>query len=337
MALTLEQELALLALLNDKKTTLSELPAATELGSDDLMLTRQGIIDKSITGDTLKRYVMPPEASLTVSGIVRLNSAVDSRDETTSATPKAVKEAYDLAKGSLVKSANLSDLTDRLEARKNLGLSDIPSLCYPVGAPIPWPSDIIPEGYAAMVGQAFDKALYPQLAKAYPSGVIPDMRGWTIKGKPESGRDVLSYEMDGNKAHTHTASISNTDLGSKATSAFDYGTKTTSSFDYGTKTTNSAGAHTHASQASIGFGRDAYVNIAANGDNNSRNYSVTIPSAGAHTHTVGIGAHTHTVGIGSHSHSIALGSHLHNISINESGNIEVTIRNISFNYIVKLS
>ncbi|VFS60696.1 Uncharacterised protein [Leminorella grimontii] len=64
MALTLEQELALLALLSEKKTTLSELPAATGLGADDLMLTRQGIIDKSITGDVLKRYVMPPDASI---------------------------------------------------------------------------------------------------------------------------------------------------------------------------------------------------------------------------------------------------------------------------------
>ncbi|MGC9701421.1 phage tail protein, partial [Escherichia coli] len=77
---------------------------------------------------------------------------------------------------------------------------------------------------------------YPKLAAAYPSGVIPDMRGWTIKGKPASGRAVLSQEQDGIKSHTHSASASNTDLGTKTTSSFDYGTKTTSSFDYGTKT-----------------------------------------------------------------------------------------------------
>ncbi|WP_441006901.1 tail fiber protein, partial [Escherichia coli] len=35
-----------------------------------------------------------------------------------------------------------------------------------------------------MQGQTFDKSAYPKLAAAYPSGVIPDMRGWTIKGKP---------------------------------------------------------------------------------------------------------------------------------------------------------
>ncbi|EIG7766616.1 tail fiber protein, partial [Escherichia coli] len=118
---------------------------------------------------------------------------------------------------------------------------NLPPESYPVGAPIPWPSDTVPSGYALMQGQTFDKSAYPKLAAAYPSGVIPDMRGWTIKGKPGSGRAVLSQEQDGIKSHTHSASASSTDLGTKTTSSFDYGTKTTSSFDYGTKTTNSAG------------------------------------------------------------------------------------------------
>ncbi|ENC3790776.1 phage tail protein, partial [Escherichia coli] len=70
-----------------------------------------------------------------------------------------------------------------------------PEEFYPVGAPIPWPSDTVPSGYALMQGQTFDKSAYPKLAVAYPSGVIPDMRGWTIKGKPASGRAVLSQEQ----------------------------------------------------------------------------------------------------------------------------------------------
>ncbi|ENF2152922.1 tail fiber protein, partial [Escherichia coli] len=69
---------------------------------------------------------------------------------------------------------------------------NLPPESYPVGAPIPWPSDTVPSGYALMQGQTFDKSAYPKLAAAYPSGVIPDMRGWTIKGKPGSGRAVLS-------------------------------------------------------------------------------------------------------------------------------------------------
>ncbi|MEH5455434.1 prophage tail fiber N-terminal domain-containing protein, partial [Escherichia coli] len=104
---------------------------------------------------------------------------------------------------------------------------NLPPESYPVGAPIPWPSDTVPSGYALMQGQAFDKSAYPKLAAAYPSGVIPDMRGWTIKGKPASGRAVLSQEQDGIKSHTHSASASSTDLGTKTTSSFDYGTKST--------------------------------------------------------------------------------------------------------------
>ncbi|EFH5780975.1 hypothetical protein GO536_24165, partial [Escherichia coli] len=41
---------------------------------------------------------------------------------------------------------------------------------YPPGAPIPWPSDTVPSGYALMQGQTFDKSAYPKLAAAYPSG-----------------------------------------------------------------------------------------------------------------------------------------------------------------------
>ncbi|MHA6157402.1 phage tail fiber protein, partial [Escherichia coli] len=87
---------------------------------------------------------------------------------------------------------------------------NLPPESYPVGAPIPWPSDTVPSGYALMQGQTFDKSAYPKLAAAYPSGVIPDMRGWTIKGKPASGRAVLSQEQDGIKSHTHSASASST-------------------------------------------------------------------------------------------------------------------------------
>ncbi|MGS5191310.1 prophage tail fiber N-terminal domain-containing protein, partial [Escherichia coli] len=47
-----------------------------------------------------------------------------------------------------------------------------PAEFYPVGAPIPWPSDTVPSGYALMQGQTFDKSAYPKLAVAYPSGVI---------------------------------------------------------------------------------------------------------------------------------------------------------------------
>ncbi|HFO2745831.1 TPA: tail fiber protein, partial [Escherichia coli] len=176
---------------------------------------------------------------------------------------------------------------------------NLPPESYPVGAPIPWPSDTVPSGYALMQGQTFDKSAYPKLAAAYPSGVIPDMRGWTIKGKPGSGRAVLSQEQDGIKSHTHSASASSTDLGTKTTSSFDYGTKTTSSFDYGTKTTNSAGNHSH----NIPVGHTGAGNGVSAGFNAALGTGTT-SSAGGHAHNVYIGAHNHTIGIGAHAHSV---------------------------------
>ncbi|ENF0194675.1 phage tail protein [Escherichia coli] len=203
---------------------------------------------------------------------------------------------------------------------------------FPPGVPLPWPSDTPPAGYAIMQGQTFDKAAYPKLAIAYPSGVIPDMRGWTIKGKPASGRAVLSQEQDGIKSHTHSASASNTDLGTKTTSSFDYGTKTVSTFNHGTKSTNNTGNHTH----TVGgvYGGDSVggkQRVQASGNNQVSS------TAGAHAHTVDIGQHNHTVGIGAHAHTVALGAHGHTITVNATGNTENTVKNIAFNYIVRLA
>lgn len=209
-----------------------------------------------------------------------------------------------------------------------------PKDSFPVGSPIPWPSDSVPAGYGLMQGQTFDKNVYRLLAIAYPSGVIPDMRGWTIKGKPASGRAVLSQEQDGIKSHNHSASASNTDLGTKTTSSFNYGNKTVSTFDYGTKTTNTTGDHVHGTNGSAG---DADNNAFAGGDINNRLFNINTKNAGNHAHTVGIGAHNHTVAIGAHSHTVALGAHGHTITVNTAGNPENTVKNIAYNYIVRLA
>ncbi|RXL74525.1 phage tail protein [Salmonella enterica] len=188
-----------------------------------------------------------------------------------------------------------------------------PPNSYPVGAAIAWPSDATPAGYALMQGQSFDKSAYPLLAIAYPSGVIPDMRGWTIKGKPISGRAVLSQEMDGNKSHSHTARAQDTDLG----------TKSTSSFDYGTKSTNTTGNHTHQ------FG--GYINSYW-GDSNHTSFQ---PGGGAWTQAAG--DHAHTVYIGGHEHTMYIGPHGHVVIVDADGNAETTVKNIAFNYIVRLA
>ncbi|EII2806784.1 tail fiber protein [Salmonella enterica subsp. enterica serovar Java] len=288
-----------------------------------------------------------PDASLTAKGFVQLYSGVMSDSEILAATPKAVKAAMDNANSRQPGNENLTALsslagqpdrlpyftnkgamtlaeftafmrtmlskTDAASVLQYLGLTETIQNLFPVGAPIPWPSDNIPAGYVIMQGQTFDTSAYPLLAKACPSGVIPDMRGWTIKGKPVSGRAVLSQEMDGNKSHTHTARALDTDLG----------TKSTSSFDYGTKGSSSGGGHVHE------FG--SYVNSYW-GDSNHTSF---LTGGGAWTKVAG--DHTHTTWIGPHGHTMYIGPHGHVVIVDAEGNVETTVKNIAFNYIVRLA
>ncbi|EAM3235145.1 hypothetical protein DTC80_25575 [Salmonella enterica] len=188
-----------------------------------------------------------------------------------------------------------------------------PLVSCPPGVPLPWPSDTIPAGYALMQGQTFDKNVYPLLAIAYPSGVIPDMRGWTIKGKPASGREVLSQELDGNKSHSHGARALDTDLG----------TKGTSSFDYGNKTSDTTGIHNHSAGGL--YGGDSIggkTRVQSDGDNKLTSWN---------------GDHAHTTWIGPHEHSVYIGPHGHAVTVDADGNAETTVKNIAFNYIVRLA
>lgn len=235
------------------------------------------------------------------------------RDYTTGKKPTAEETGALPAEGNAVSASKLN-IARHISGVGFDGTRSIEVL--PPGIPLPWPSDTTPDGYAIMQGQTFSKDLYPMLAKAYPSGIIPDMRGWTIKGKPASGRGVLSQEQDGIKSHTHSASVSSTDLGTKNTSSHNYGTKTTSS---------SGGGTAHASV------RQATASPEGSGD-----WTAYGPGGGA---TIGINlpAHAHTVDIGPHGHTVVLGWHGHNVTINSTGNAENTVKNIAFNYIVRLA
>nr|WP_274382135.1 phage tail protein [Photorhabdus bodei] len=94
--------------------------------------------------------------------------------------------------------ATIDDIDAAIVAKNNI----------PVGAPIPWPLPNMPAGYLACNGQSFNKSLYPQLAIAYPSGVLPDLRGEFIRGWDDGrgvdhGRGVLSWQADEFKSHFH--------------------------------------------------------------------------------------------------------------------------------------
>ncbi|QRG80163.1 phage tail protein [Citrobacter sp. R56] len=396
-----------------KEKGFTQLSSATDSTSEALAATPKAV---KAAYDLAKGKYTAQDATTAQKGIVQLSSATDSVSETLAATPKAVKAANDNANGRVPSSRKINGhslnadtsvtsqdifngqaiglVTEDLDTLKtpgiyfqpanantsaarhypennagtlviykNAGVTQVyrvynssrsysrsqystgawtpwtPDDVFPVGAPVAWPSDSVPAGYAVMQGQTFDKAAYPLLAVVYPSGVIPDMRGWIIKGKPASGRAILSQEQDGIKSHTHGASASNTDLGTKNTSAFDHGTKTTTTFDYGTKSTNNTGAHTHnfTYNNTSAYKETPGVGGALHASNVSKVAGNRVQSAGAHAHTVGIGAHNHTVGIGAHSHTVAIGAHGHNITVNAAGNAENTVKNIAFNYIVRLA
>ncbi|EJI3248897.1 phage tail protein [Escherichia coli] len=71
----------------------------------------------------------------------------------------------------------------------NVGLGEGSAL--PVGVPVPWPSATPPTGWLKCNGAAFSAEEYPELAKAYPTNKLPDLRGEFIRGW-DDGRGVDS-------------------------------------------------------------------------------------------------------------------------------------------------
>lgn len=282
MALTIEQEQALLALLNEKKITLSELPAATGISEDDLMLIRQGILDKSVNSSVMKRHFTPAAASLTESGITKLSSAINSDDESIAATPKAVKLAYDLAKSNVPPTRKINGKalsSDITLTPSDLGIIDT---IYPVGVVMFFaenknPNTLFPSTTWKYVGE--ERAI--RLGKMDGSDL-----------NELGGFDTVTLTTANVPAHTHSFS--------GTSSVFDYGTKTVSAFDYGTKITSTTGDHIHNGRIAQGGGATSTI---AGGYGDLNRSSVVMDSAGSHYHSVGIGAHSHTVSLGAHSHT----------------------------------
>ncbi len=81
----------------------------------------------------------------------------------------------------------------------NVGLGEGSAL--PVGVPVPWPSATPPTGWLKCNGAAFSAEEYPELAKAYPTNKLPDLRGEFIRGWDDgrgmdTGRAILSAQGD---------------------------------------------------------------------------------------------------------------------------------------------
>ncbi|ENG2874474.1 tail fiber protein [Escherichia coli] len=91
-------------------------------------------------------------------------------------------------------------------ALENLGLGEGSAL--PVGVPVPWPSATPPTGWLKCNGAAFSAEEYPELAKAYPTNKLPDLRGEFIRGWDDgrgidSGRTLLNWQPHTILDHAH--------------------------------------------------------------------------------------------------------------------------------------
>ena len=78
--------------------------------------------------------------------------------------------------------------------------------------PIPWSLPTAPSGYLICQGQTFNKATYPKLGIAYPSGRLPDLRGEFIRGADagrgiDVGREILSNQLGNSLLSTNLMEV----------------------------------------------------------------------------------------------------------------------------------
>ncbi|EHK1973731.1 phage tail protein [Salmonella enterica subsp. enterica serovar Agona] len=102
-----------------------------------------------------------------------------------------------------------------------LGLGEGSAL--PVGVPVPWPLATPPTGWLKCNGAPFIASQYPKLALAYPSLLLPDLRGEFIRGWDDGrgvdpGRSIGSSQGWSPGSHVHGLEIWTSASGSIPTS-----------------------------------------------------------------------------------------------------------------------
>ena len=102
-----------------------------------------------------------------------------------------------------------------------LGLGEGSAL--PVGVPVPWSSATPPTGWLKCNGAVFSAEEYPELAKAYPTNKLPDLRGEFIRGWDDgrgidAGREILSAQ--GDAIRNITGTFGNGQTGTNAAISF---------------------------------------------------------------------------------------------------------------------
>ncbi|EPD7713385.1 phage tail protein [Escherichia coli] len=161
----------------DALNTLNELAAA--LGNDPNFATT---MTNALAGK------QPKDATLTA--LAELATSADKLPYFTGADRAALTALTSVGRAILGKTSTQGVLD-------YLGLGEGSAL--PVGVPVPWPSATPPTGWLKCNGAVFSSEKYPNLAKAYPTLKLPDLRGEFIRGwddgrGADSGRGLLSFQ-----------------------------------------------------------------------------------------------------------------------------------------------
>ena len=172
---------------------------------------------------------------------------------------------------------------------------------FPVGAAIPWFTDIAPEGFGIMKNQAFDLVANPELAKIWPNGIIPDMRGCGVMGK-EEGEIIGAYEKGQVIEHGHPDSV-------------------VYSTDVGNKLSSTGGSHMHPYRWARGKATNGGLYMERGETQPGYNTTSNGPVGGA----------------GNHNHTVAIGSHAHAVMIALFGALKNTIDHRKVNWIVRMA
>ncbi|EJH0005801.1 phage tail protein [Escherichia coli] len=163
----------------DALNTLNELAAA--LGNDPNFATT---MTNALAGK------QPKDATLTA--LAELATSADKLPYFTGADRAALTALTSVGRAILGKTSTQGVLD-------YLGLGEGSAL--PVGVPVPWPSATPPTGWLKCNGAAFSPEEYPELAKAYPTNKLPDLRGEFIRGWDDgrgidTNRSLLSSQGD---------------------------------------------------------------------------------------------------------------------------------------------
>lgn len=236
----------------------------------------------------------------------------------------------------------------------------------PIGFPMACPSTLaIPRDCERMRGQTFSASAYPELAKVYPSLIIPEMRAVGIRGVDDGrgidlNRILLTEQNDMTRAHSHTGRTAQAGTHGHAARTttpgehnHDASAVSSGNHAHG-GTTESSGQHQHYS----GFGENTREGRGPWGDTNDNtqlssnggldrdnSWWLTSPD-GNHAHNLNTtwnGEHSHSILIGTgnswHEHGIQVdnaGEHDHSFTTDQTGGAETVGRNVAFIWVCRV-